>query len=128
MADDLSQFLPYMRAAIKQAENDPTGKYGIRSVNTNSPGGVLDESIANNYSRWSAGKTPAPWIQDKPERFVDFMQKRWAPTPAPNDPKGLNKNWAPNVRHFLQLMAGPELYNYWLKKKLVQANTGVTVV
>lgn len=30
--------------------------------------------------------------------FVDFWGARWAPIGAANDPKGLNANWATNVK------------------------------
>ena len=32
--------------------------------------------------------------------FISFLQKRYAPIGASNDPKELNKNWICNVRYF----------------------------
>lgn len=34
--------------------------------------------------------------------FLEFLQKRYAPIGAKNDPTGLNKNWLRNVRYFLK--------------------------
>jgi hypothetical protein len=33
--------------------------------------------------------------------FIEFLQKRYCPIGAKNDPTGLNKNWLKNVRYFL---------------------------
>lgn len=33
-----------------------------------------------------------------PEQFVTYWGARWAPVGAKNDPKGLNANWAKNVK------------------------------
>jgi hypothetical protein len=33
--------------------------------------------------------------------FVSFLGSRYAPIGAGNDPKGLNRNWVKNVKHFL---------------------------
>jgi hypothetical protein len=69
----------------------------VLSVPTSGPAEasqVLDNSIYNNLVRWQEA--------GRPGKFVDFMQKRWAPIGAKNDPKNLNKNWAPNVREFLK--------------------------
>lgn len=33
--------------------------------------------------------------------FLEFLQKRYCPIGAKNDPRGLNKNWLKNVRRLL---------------------------
>ena len=92
--------LPLMSQAVKYAENNPKN-FGVLSTGGN-PGRVLDNSVRNNFNRWLSGEPPAPWIQDSPSKFVDFMGRRWAPPNAENDPYGLNKNWSNNVRYFLK--------------------------
>ena len=110
--------IPYMHKAVKTAEGNKN--LGVLSVKTKNPGKVLDNSIKNNYLRWLQAGSPG--------RFVDFMQQRWAPIGAANDPENLNVNWAPNVRNSLQQQLGPEQYNRWRALKLAQiqqAGTGV---
>jgi hypothetical protein len=85
--------VPQVSAAVKRAENNPRN-HGVLSVKTSNPSKVLDDSVYNNFVRWNAA--------GRPGKFVDFMQRRWAPIGVKNDPKNLNKNWAPNVRKFLQ--------------------------
>lgn len=118
----------FINPAIKHAENDP-GRYGVLSE-SGDPEKILNNSIINNLSRWiqynqgtlSAGDTP----KDKEGgaypgiKFVDFMQKKWAPIGAENDPKNLNQNWAPNVRDKLMQLLGPEEYERWKKYRMVK--------
>jgi hypothetical protein len=91
-----TDLVPQMANAVKRAENNGRN-HGVLSVNTANEAEasqVLDNSIYNNFVRWhQAGR---------PGKFVDFMQQRWAPLGVKNDPHNLNKNWAPNVRKFLQ--------------------------
>lgn len=89
-ANDL---VPQISSAVKVAENNPRN-HGVLSVKTDDPAKVLDNSVYNNFVRWDQA--------GRPGKFIDFMQKRWAPIGAKNDPKNLNKNWAPNVRGALQ--------------------------
>lgn len=91
----ISRIMPVYSESIKRAENDPT-RFGVRSVKVGSKkeaDKVLTNSIYNNYVRWTES--------GKPGGFIDFMWKRWAPVGAKNDPKGLNKNWGPNVRSII---------------------------
>ena len=101
--NQLAHFIPSMARAVQQAEGDPTGNMGVRSIkNPKKPKDILLNSIANNYARWQTNQPPAPWLSQVPnEMFVDFMQRRWAPIGAKNDPTNLNKNWAPNVKQIL---------------------------
>ena len=36
-----------------------------------------------------------------PGNFLSYLQSRYAPIGAKNDPKGLNQNWLKNVRYYL---------------------------
>lgn len=121
--DVLKEFIPKMVEAIKHAENDP-GRHGVLSVKTKNPEAVVKESVENNILRWTSGKNPAPWIKERPAKFVDFMQRRWAPIGAENDPKNKNQNWAPNVRYFLRKLYGDEMYRKWLMLNLVRSGQG----
>lgn len=91
-----TELVPPISSAVKKAENNKRN-HGVLSVTTSSSSDaekVLDNSVYNNMVRWiQAGR---------PGKFVDFMQQRWAPRGVSNDPKDLNKNWAPNVRKFLK--------------------------
>jgi hypothetical protein len=84
-------------AAIYHAEGGARGRYGIKSETCDTLAEckrICKNSVKNNLRRWQdAGK---------PGDFIDFMHKRYAPIDAENDPKGLNRNWAKNVRYFLR--------------------------
>jgi len=104
----------HIAEAIKVAEGDPK-RYGVRSVKVKSRAEaqkVLDNSVRNNILRWKKA--------GKPGKFVDFMQKRWAPVGAKNDPTGLNKNWGRNVRGALKKRLSKEEYKEWEKRNLVK--------
>jgi hypothetical protein len=105
---------PILNPAVKIAEGNPNN-FGVLSQRVSSPAHanqLLNESIVNNFVRWMAA--------GKPGKFVDFMQQRWAPIGATNDPRNLNKNWAPNVRKAIK-RKNPELYNQMQELNLVQA-------
>jgi len=111
-----SVIMPYMKQAVKVAEGDPT-RHGVRSVSVDSPNEadkVLENSIRNNYIRWKQAGSPG--------KFVDFMQQRWAPIGAENDPTNLNTNWSPNVRGSLSGQMSPEDYSNWERLNLVRSN------
>jgi hypothetical protein len=106
--------LPYMRQAVKVAENNGRN-FGILSVTPRNPehaDKLLVESIQNNYYRWMKAGKPGP--------FVDFMRDRYAPIGEPRDKKNLNPNWNNNVRKSLLQQLGPEQYNVWQNKNLTQ--------
>ncbi len=113
MAED--KRIAHIGEAIKVAENDATGRFGIRSVKVGSKREaqrVLDNSVRNNIKRWEKA--------GKPGKFIDFMGKRWAPVGAKNDPKGLNKYWAGNVKAALKRRLSKEEYSKWEKENLVK--------
>jgi hypothetical protein len=104
------------------AENDPK-RYGVRSVKVKSPEEaqrILDNSIRNNRLRWEKAGSPG--------RFVDFMQKRWAPIGASNDPEGKNKNWARNVRAALKKRLTKEEYADWERMRLVKLSPTASAI
>jgi hypothetical protein len=122
---DLSAFLPYMWEAVKNAENAKNN--GILSFESKNPDQDLWRAVNNNYNRWESGKQPAPWIEEKPKKYVDFMRRRYAPLKSEgstNDKNNKNINWAPNVRAYLKKKLGPERYEYLKKMNFVQSSTG----
>jgi len=91
-------------AAIRIAENGGAGReFGVLSQSApsyESQARVAALSIVNNTYRYvttNSGKWPTDskggFLQD----FIKFMQRRWAPVGAVNDPNGLNNNWYENV-------------------------------
>ena len=105
---------PFLAQAIKQAEGNPRN-FGVLSVptaNKEEAEQVLNNSIRNSIIRWVQAKQPIP--------FSEFMQKRWAPIGATNDPKGLNKNWLGNVEGALLQYLGEEEYDKWRRAKMVR--------
>ena len=121
LKDTLGYIKPYFNTAIKKAENNPRN-LGVLSREVNSPAEankVLNQSIDNNFWRWLM---TAKDNQLPKEKYVDFIQQRWAPIGAKNDPKNLNKNWAPNVRKFLEKQLGEQEYNKWKLLNLVKQN------
>ena len=110
--------VPTMVDAIKQAENNPQN-HGVLSVDTDNPTRVIQDSLINNYARWSAGLTPAPWIDERPRKFIDFMHTRWAPVGAENDPEGLNRHWANNVRKILKRNMRHDRYRRLIELNLI---------
>jgi len=142
--DDLSWFLPHMAKAVQRAENDPTGMMGVRSLKTNKPNKVLNQSIINNYNRWLTGQQPAPWIgmnQPHPDgtafdptKMTDFMHRRWAPIGAENDKidpetgEYMNKPWASNVRSILRRLMGDQLYKQAQELDLVKIQNQGAIV
>lgn len=124
--DIMVQLLPAFARAIQRQENDPTGNMGVRSISTTNPSNVLNNSIINNYMRWKQGMTPAPWIKERPKKFIDFMQRRWAPIGSENDPRNLNKNWAPGVRRILMQNLGEDMYKKLQDMDLVNVNPSLS--
>lgn len=78
-------------SAIRVAEGNPN--FGVL-YEQGDPRTIAENSVVNNMARWRAAGSPG--------KMIDFMQKRWAPIGAANDPNNLNKNWAGNVRGALQ--------------------------
>lgn len=71
--------------------------YGIKSINT---GGNKEKArqiclntVRNNYQRWQ--------ISDKKYDYLEFLQRRYCPVGAHDDPRNLNSNWLNNLRRIL---------------------------
>ena len=110
----VGRIMPYIAKAIKTAEGNPRN-FGVLSVPTSSSGEantVLNNSIRNSIIRWIQAGQPIP--------FSEFMQKRWAPIGAENDPKNLNVNWLLNVETALSKYLGDEEYTKWKRAKMVR--------
>jgi hypothetical protein len=108
-----------MNEAVKFAENNKRN-HGVLSVKTTNPSAVLNESTTNNLDRFMVGKPSNDnYDNSNTQRFVDFMQQRWAPIGAENDPNNLNRNWAPNVRSYLKQQY-PQQYPQWRQMNLVR--------
>jgi len=121
----LAEYLPLMDRAVEHAENDATGNMGIRGYTPTNPDEDLRRSVRNNFNRWQGGEQPAPWINERPAKYVDFMRRRWAPLQsegATNDPNNLNVNWAPNVRDYIQQHTEPQEYQRLRSLNFVKNN------
>lgn len=68
----------------------PYGVMSQRVKSTEHARRITEASIRKNWSRWRDAGCPGD--------FVGFMARRWAPVGAENDPRGLNRQWAENVR------------------------------
>lgn len=81
--------------SIHKAEGNDN--YGIISISCESKEEcrkICANTVRNNYKRWQrSGQTIT---------FLQFLQRRFAPVGASNDPTGLNRNWASNVSYFLK--------------------------
>ena len=90
-------------AAIRIAENGRAGReFGVLSEAADTYDAqcrIAALSIRNN--QWRHVLRFREWPVDATgflsEGFVKFMQSRWAPIGADNDPNGLNANWSRNV-------------------------------
>lgn len=114
--------LDLLSEAVKYAENNPKN-HGILTYKPTNPDAELRKNVKKNLDRWMNGEKPAPWINERPPKFVDFMRRRWAPLQsegATNDPNNLNKNWAPNVRGYIRKRVTPEYYKYLESINLVK--------
>ena len=78
--------------AIYKAEGGARTKhpYGILAkYKTTTPRQACINTIKSNLKRWNGQGD-----------FIDALGKVYCPIGASNDPKGLNKNWTRNVKHF----------------------------
>jgi hypothetical protein len=77
--------------AIYKAEGSKSHPYGILThYKHTTPRQACLNTIAHARRDWN-GKGD----------FLLFLQRRYAPIGAKNDPKGLNKNWLKNVKYWL---------------------------
>lgn len=95
---ELRKKLAPIVAAIRYAENGGKGKeYGILHPRVKptyrSQAGWCAATVQKTWDRWHKAGCPGP-------DFIAYLGKRYCPIGADNDPKGLNKHWTKNVRHF----------------------------
>ena len=77
--------------AIYKAENSTSHPYGILAhYKVTTPRQACINTIQHARRDWN-GKGD----------FIHFLQGRYCPIGASNDPRGLNKNWERNVKRFL---------------------------
>jgi len=87
--------------AIYKAEggSKATYLYGIRSVSYSDPEEarwICLNTVRNNRRRY------AEYGYKKFDTYLQFLQSRYCPIGASNDPKGLNHFWLKNVKYFLK--------------------------
>lgn len=96
--------------------NHETG-YGTSNAvkNYNNPGGIMDKASnwkkLKKFSSISEGikytvQNLARRIYTDGNYTIQDLQKIYAPIGAANDPKGLNKNWVPNITSMYQKIVG----------------------
>lgn len=79
--------------AVVKAEGDI-----LKAVRCSVPS-CRDREQALEITCRSAAHAMSDWIKAQHgAAFVAFWAERWAPVGAENDPRGLNANWARNVR------------------------------
>ena len=64
--------------------------YGIKSIKTKNPREACRQTIVNNMFRFLEST-------EQMDEFLTFLQRRYAPLNAEDDPEGLNQNWKKNV-------------------------------
>ena len=79
-----------LATAIGKAENSTTHPYGIMAhYKHTTPRQACINTINHALRDWDGNGD-----------FISFLQKRYAPIGADNDPRGLNRFWTKNVRMF----------------------------
>ena len=81
--------------AIHHTEgNDNYGILSVKCQKGSECKRICANTVRNNYKRWRRTTQSVP--------FVLFLQRRFCPLKAVNDPSGLNYNWLKNVQWFLK--------------------------
>lgn len=81
--------------AVHHAEGNDN--YGILSISCTKGEGcrrICKNTVRHNYKRWQRSQSHKP--------FLLFLQHRYCPVGASNDPTGLNRAWAYNVGYWLR--------------------------
>lgn len=80
--------------AIHNAEGNDN--YGILThYSHTTPLQACRNTVLHKYRDWIA--------TGQRKRFLDYLAERYAPIGANNDPNDLNKNWAGNVKYWLEM-------------------------
>lgn len=83
-----------LATAIGKAENSKSHPYGIMAhYKHTTPRQACINTINHALRDWKAEGSRGD--------FLEYLQKRYAPIGAENDPNNLNKNWLKNVRYYL---------------------------
>jgi hypothetical protein len=84
---------------VRKTENGRVNHLAFGIINPKCPASDYDAqagwaicTIVKNYHRWVNG--------GKKGSFIEFLGNRYAPKGVANDPKGLNKNWIKNAKHW----------------------------
>ena len=81
--------------SILQAEGNDN--YGILAVyKRTSPRQACINTIRSKWSQWTSNSK----LQAQYPEFIDYLASKYAPIGVSNDPEGLNKHWARNVRYW----------------------------
>jgi len=90
LARDISQKeVSKIADCIYKVENSKNFPYGIKSIKTNNPRKICENTIRNNFFRWKK--------QGQKGDFLDFLADRYCPAKA--DKTG-NSNWKKNIHKF----------------------------
>lgn len=86
--------------AIYKAEGGAKARYpyGIRSINCETEREcrqVCFNTVKNQRKRFAKKHRNG-------QTYLSSLSERYCPIGADNDPRGLNKNWLKNVKHFLE--------------------------
>ena len=81
---------------IAEGKDDATYLYGIRSIKYRSKAHA--RYICMNTVKFHRIRHEK---HNCKSGFLSCLSRRYAPRMAENDPKGLNKNWLPNILHIL---------------------------
>ncbi len=107
---------PALLMAIRQAESGKKFPFGImpsekyKNNTCYKEAGRLFSSVLEKQAVWCAWTIKANQVRwsrlswlvrlQHGNSFISFLGSRYAPIGAGNDPRGLNKNWVPNVSRF----------------------------
>lgn len=84
------------RAEGGEKANAPYGILSVKVKDTSAAKRICIQSIKKNRIRYLEYKERKGTLD-----YIGFISRRWAPLQASNDPKGLNKNFEPNLRLIL---------------------------
>ena len=85
--------------SILQAEGNDN--YGVlKRFKKTSPRQACINTCMNSYKRWASNSKLRASYESVNKDFIDYLNSTYAPINALNDPGGLNKNWARNVRYW----------------------------
>lgn len=85
--------------AIYKIENSKKYPYGIVSIKLKGDTQAEREAYARKICRRTIINTEIRWQKaGRPNKYMEFLQQRYAPQGVANDPSNLNANWLKNLR------------------------------